>query len=76
MARALAIGITKPMFDACCWPLLAATAVLMPTTSPAALTSGPPELPELIAASVWIRPVSVPWLGLDACARAPTRCPG
>ena len=29
-------------------------AVLMPTTSPAAVTSGPPELPGLSAASVWI----------------------
>ena len=27
---------------------------------PAALTSGPPELPELMAASVWIRPLRVP----------------
>ena len=31
-----------------------AIAELIPTTSPAALTSGPPELPGLIAASVWI----------------------
>ena len=28
--------------------------VLMPTTSPRAFTSGPPELPGLIAASVWM----------------------
>ena len=41
-------------------PPLEATAVLMPTTSPAALTSGPPELPELMAASVWIRPARCP----------------
>jgi hypothetical protein len=33
-----------------------ATAVLIPTTSPRAFTSGPPELPDEIAASVWIRP--------------------
>ena len=32
-----------------------ATAVLMPTTAPEASTSGPPELPGLIAASVWMR---------------------
>ncbi len=32
------------------------TAVLMPTTSPRAFTSGPPELPGLMAASVWSRP--------------------
>ena len=28
--------------------------VLIPTTSPRALTSGPPELPGLMAASVWM----------------------
>ena len=28
-------------------------AVVMPTTSPFILKSGPPELPELMAASVW-----------------------
>ena len=31
------------------------TAVLMPTSSPRALTSAPPELPALIAASVWMK---------------------
>ena len=40
--------IAKPTF----W-LPPASAVLMPTTSPAAFTSGPPEFPGLIAASVW-----------------------
>ena len=30
-------------------------AVLMPTTSPCMLNSGPPELPRLIAASVWMK---------------------
>ena len=30
-------------------------AVLMPITSPAKLTSGPPELPRLMAASVWMK---------------------
>jgi len=29
-------------------------AVLIPTTSPRAFISGPPELPKLIAASVWM----------------------
>ena len=29
-------------------------AVLMPTTSPPMLKSGPPELPRLIEASVWM----------------------
>jgi len=31
--------------------------VEMPTTSPARFTSGPPELPLLMAASVWMYPV-------------------
>jgi hypothetical protein len=43
-------GTAKPMFSA---PQL--MAVAMPTTSPARLTSGPPELPKLIAASVWMK---------------------
>ena len=30
-------------------------AVLMPITSPAMLNSGPPELPGLMAASVWMK---------------------
>ena len=30
-------------------------AVLMPTTSPFMLNSGPPELPLLIEASVWMK---------------------
>ena len=40
-------------------PPLVAIAVLMPTTSPFVLTSAPPELPGLIAASVWIAPAIV-----------------
>ena len=31
------------------------TAALMPTTAPRASSSGPPELPGLIAASVWMK---------------------
>ena len=46
----MSIGMAKPM------PLLsAAIAVLMPTTLPPASSSGPPELPGLMAASVWMR---------------------
>ena len=33
---------------------------LIPITWPAMLINGPPELPELMAASVWITDVSVP----------------
>ena len=36
-----------------------AIAVLMPTTSPAPSTSAPPELPGLIAASVWMASMTV-----------------
>ena len=42
-------GTAKPMF--CAGRKIA---VLMPITSPLALMSGPPELPKLIAASVWM----------------------
>jgi len=44
------IEMAKPMF--CASP---AMAVFMPTTSPSASTSGPPEFPWLMAASVWMR---------------------
>src|SRR5258706_1342214 len=51
---ALAIGMANPRPSA-----LDAVAVLTPTTWPIASRSGPPLLPGLIAASVWIRPLSV-----------------
>ena len=52
---AMLTGIEKPM------PLASwAIAVLIPITAPAAFRSGPPLLPGLIAASVWIRLWSVP----------------
>ena len=44
------MGIAKPMPWA-----PARTATLMPITSPSMLRSGPPELPGLMLASVWIR---------------------
>ena len=43
------IGTANPMFCAS-----GKFAVLMPTTCPHVSTSGPPELPGLMAASVWI----------------------
>src|SRR3954468_21070566 len=53
IGRAMSIGIAKPM------PLLLdAIAVLIPITFPPASSSGPPELPGLMAASVWMRLVS------------------
>ena len=44
------MAIAKPMLLVFC-----RMAVFMPITSPLPLTSGPPELPGLIAASVWMR---------------------
>ena len=46
------MGIANPIPST---PETAIFAELIPTTSPSALTSAPPELPGLIAASVWIR---------------------
>ncbi len=45
----------------------------MPTTSPLRSTSGPPELPGLIAASVWIAGYVVLWL--DCCGWPGASCP-
>ena len=46
------MAMANPMFSVATLPLLVATAVLTPTTWPAAFTEGPPEFPELIAALV------------------------
>jgi len=46
----------------------ATIAVLMPMTSPCMLTSGPPELPGLMAASVWMKSSNGPWPMLRALA--------
>ena len=40
------------------WLVGLMSAETMPTTWPARLTSGPPELPGFTAASTWIKPVS------------------
>ena len=53
MRRARSIGIAKPMP----WAPPPMIAVAMPTISPSTLTSGPPELPGLIEASVWMKSV-------------------
>ena len=55
------IGIARPMPANCPCPSAlprpepVAIAVLMPTTKPLVSVSGPPELPGLIAASVWMK---------------------
>jgi hypothetical protein len=55
--------MAKPTLVAATWVSLSATAVLTPMTCPAALTSGPPEFPDEMAASVWISPSSTSsWL--------------
>ena len=47
-------GMANPMFWACDVPsVLEATAVFIPMTMPELSTSGPPEFPGLMAASVW-----------------------
>ena len=51
-------GTAKPMPSLP--PEALAMAVLMPIARPSRSASGPPELPELIAASVWIRSCSSP----------------
>src|SRR6476660_206349 len=57
MLRASSMGMAKPRPieppSPWLWPRLR-MAVLMPTTAPVASTSAPPELPGLIAASVWM----------------------
>ena len=50
---ASSVGTEKPMPIEP--PLGEMIAVLMPMTSPSMLNSGPPELPLLIAASVWMK---------------------
>ncbi len=50
---AVLMGMAKPMPADWSAPLLAIR-VVMPMTSPRELSSGPPELPGLTAASVWM----------------------
>ena len=50
--RALLMGTAKP--SPLLEPVWEAIQVLMPTTSPRRLTRAPPELPGLMAASVWM----------------------
>src|SRR5438552_1689451 len=50
------MGMAKPMPEP-----PATIAVLMPMTSPCMFTRGPPELPGLMAASVWRKSSNGPW---------------
>ncbi len=54
-AAAFSIGTAKPMPMNTRWLVGLRMPVTMPTTSPSAVTSGPPELPGLAAASNWMR---------------------
>ena len=51
LARSMGIAKPTPSYP----PELVEMAVLMPITSPSRLTSGPPLLPGLMAASVWMK---------------------
>ncbi len=51
--RTRSIGIAKPMPSMPAWR--PAMALFRPTSLPVASTSAPPELPKLIAASVWMK---------------------
>ena len=51
--RTMVAGMAKP--TPCEPPEREKIAVLMPTSRPAMSTSAPPELPGLIAASVWMK---------------------
>ena len=52
------------------WPTWLMIAVFMPITSPREFSSGPPELPGLIAASVWMIPLIIrPFLALSERSR-------
>ena len=53
ITRAMLEGMAKPM--PLLPPLGEKIAVLMPTTRPRRSMSGPPELPRLMAASVWMK---------------------
>ena len=60
-------GVAKPTpeLEPSPWPLVLLVSIwsFSPITWPAALISGPPELPGLIGASVWIALGIVNWLG-------------
>jgi hypothetical protein len=61
--RTVSIGIAKPTpADV---PVAVKIAVLTPMTAPRESSSGPPELPGLIAASVWMPPAMTPPAGHD-----------
>ena len=52
------------------WPTWLMMAVFMPMTWPRVFSSGPPELPGLIAASVWMIPLIIrPFLALSERSR-------
>ncbi len=58
---AFSMGTAKPMPMNTCCSVGLRIAVTMPTTAPSAVTSGPPELPGLAAASNWIR-LTMSWV--------------
>ena len=61
ISLAMLIGTANPTPEDC-WVPPVMIMVLMPITSPLVFSSGPPELPGLIEASVWIISTWVPWM--------------
>ena len=70
-ALTVLLGMAKPTPLSLPWPVLVlepeTICELMPMTSPAESSSGPPELPGLSAASVWITPLMVAPSGALIC---------
>ena len=64
---AVSIGTANPMPTEPLLPEPVAICELMPITRPSASISGPPELPGLIAASVWMTSEIVKPLGALIC---------
>ncbi len=61
MSLATLIGTEKPTPEDCRAPPSVTIRVLIPITWPRVLSRGPPELPGLMAASVWIISTLVCW---------------
>ena len=69
------IGTAKPTPALCSAPPPVAIWSAMPTTSPAASSSGPPELPGFSAASVWMAWATVNPFGASIVRSTPETMP-
>src|SRR3954447_7683598 len=77
LARSTGIAKPTPLLDPSPLAVLVLVAIcaLMPTTWPLALSSGPPELPGLMEASVWIEPSMPKPLGAWMLRSSPETMP-